>query len=326
MMHPIFNLTPANYSPHALHHHDQNFRETNCFSDLIIEIVHGLGCNPVACLGYTLAADFEGDQWTFGKPSFQDVFDLYGIRIEELSLYKPLLQQMITQVTRGAISLVEVDSYYLPDTLGTDYQTGHVKTTIGITHIDAANKAMRYFHNAAFSELTGEDFDGIFTAPIIAQAGYLPPYCEIVKLENLQVLPETLLKKQARASAYLHLKRRPKFNPIRQHKASMAAHQQEIIAGGFAAYHTYTFVALRQLGAAHQLGAQFLRWLDADNPNIAQAIIAFDTISNTAKTLVLKLARVANSGKPADLTAAFDEMANAWDSATAALNLAFENR
>ena len=58
----IFALTPESFLPHTLlHNHDQNFRETNCYSDLIIEIVNGFGLNPIACLGYTLAADFEID-------------------------------------------------------------------------------------------------------------------------------------------------------------------------------------------------------------------------------------------------------------------------
>ncbi|HAE99754.1 MAG TPA: DUF1839 domain-containing protein, partial [Methylophilaceae bacterium] len=89
----IFALTPETYQPHALHCHDQNFRETNCYSDLVIEIINGLGLNAVACLGYTLAADFEGDQWTFGKPSHHDLENLYGVRIEELSLYRALVDQ-----------------------------------------------------------------------------------------------------------------------------------------------------------------------------------------------------------------------------------------
>jgi hypothetical protein len=320
----IFDLTPETFTPHALHNHDQNFRETNCYSDLIIEIAQALGVNPIACLGYTLAADFEDDQWTFGKPSHHDLQTMYGMRVEELALYRALESQIVTQVRKGVISLVEVDSYHLPDTAGIDYRTGHVKTTIGISAIDPEHKTMHYFHNASFSRLEGEDYDGILTPLIANQTGYLPPYCEIIKLDQVRILPEETLRTIAFESARLHFSKRTGLNPITAHAKAMKAHQENIIAGGLPAYHAYTFVALRQLGASHQLGAHFLRWLDDQNPSFIEAANAFDVISTTAKTLVLKLARVANSGKLADLSAAFDEMAAQWQQAHTLLEKALK--
>ena len=319
----LLSLTPATFSPHVLHGFDQNFRETNCYGDLIIELVHGLGLEPTACLGYTLAADFEGDQWTFGKPSQHDLMQLYGIRIEELSLYRALVDQIVTQVERGSVPLLEADAYHLPDTAGIDYQANHVKTTIAITYINVADKTMRYFHNAAFAELSGDDFDGILQPLISAQKGYLPPYCEIAKLDYVSERSQTNLREIAFISAKIHLRKRQRHNPIALHAAAMQEHQQAIINGGLPAYHAYTFVALRQLGAAHQLGAHFLRWLNASDVNLIAAADAFEQISASAKMLVLKLARVSHSGKPADLTAIFDEMANQCDLASQHLEAAF---
>ena len=319
----LFNLTPAMFSPHTLHGFNQNFRETNCYGDLIIELVYSLGLEPTACLAYTLAVDFEGDQWTFGKPSSHDLMQLYGIRIEELSLYRSLMDQMVTQIQRGSVPLLEADAYHLPDTAGIDYLVNHVKTTIAITHIDAENKSLRYFHNAAFSELNGDDFDGVLRPLIGAQKGYLPPYCELAKLEMLKVLSQDELRAIAFTSAKFHLKKRPRINPIEQHGLVMAEHQQNMISGGQAFYHAYTFVALRQLGAAHQLGAHFLRWLNAEDENLKAAANAFEQISTAAKMLVLKLARVSHSAKPADLTVIFAEMAAQYELASQHLGAAF---
>ena len=318
----LFNLTPASFKPHVLHSFDQNFRETNCYGDLIIELVHGLGLEPTACLAYTLAADFEGDQWTFGKPSHQDLESLYGIRIEELSLYRRLIDQIVTQVQRGSIPLLEADAFHLPDTESIDYRTSHAKTTIAITYIDVVNKMLRYFHNATFAELKDDDFDGVLQPIISAQKGYLPPYCEMVKLDFVNKRPEKELREIAFFSAQFHFKKRPLKNPIQQHATAIEAHQKAIIEGGLPVYHAYTFVALRQLGSAHQLGAHFLRWLNADDINLIAAATAFEQISASAKMLVLKLARVSNSGKPADLTAIFAEMAEQYDTASGHLHLA----
>ncbi|MBC7757004.1 MAG: DUF1839 family protein [Bdellovibrio sp.] len=318
----LFELTPASFTPHVLHSFEQNFRETNCYADLVIELVHGLGLEPVACLGYTLAADFEGDQWTFGKPSHHDLESLYGIRIEELSLYRRLLDQIATQLQCGSVPLLEVDAFHLPDTAGIDYQTSHAKTTIAITYMDVANKTIRYFHNATFAELKDEDFDGLLMPLISAQKGYLPPYCEIVKLDFVKIRPAHELRAIAFKSAQFHLKKRPFKNPIERYGLGIEAHQQAIIAGGLPAYHAYTFVALRQLGSAHQLGAHFLRWLHADDVNLHIAATAFEQISATAKMLVLKLARVSNSGKPADFTTIFSEMSAQYEIASRHLKLA----
>ena len=325
-MKDVFSLTPGQFVPHTMHGFDQNFRETNCYIDLVVELVNAAGLDPVACLGYTLAADFEGDQWTFGKPSHHDLELLYGIRIEELSLYKSLTEQIVLQVGRQRVPLLEADAFYLPDTAGIDYQTSHAKTTIGITAIDVERKTLNYFHNAAFATLEGDDFTGVLNPPAAQYEGYLPPYCEYARMDEMVEHSPEKLKSLAFECARFHLNKRPTENPIRANAVAMVEHQNQIIAGGESAYHKYTFVALRQLGASHQFGAHFLRWLDSNNQSLVTAATAFDEISATAKTLVLKLARVAYSGKPADLSVAFETMAANWDLATSQLNIALTPR
>ena len=86
----VARLDPATYRRHAIHGEDRAWPETNCYTDLIVEMAHALGLDPVAMLPYTLAVDFEGDQWTFFKPCFAELYDLYGFDIQELAISRPL--------------------------------------------------------------------------------------------------------------------------------------------------------------------------------------------------------------------------------------------
>src|SRR6185312_4334966 len=63
----VFGLNAATYSPHDLHRTERIWLETNCYVDLWIELLHTLKLDPVASMAFTLAMDFEGDQWTFFK-------------------------------------------------------------------------------------------------------------------------------------------------------------------------------------------------------------------------------------------------------------------
>ncbi len=309
----LFELVPAAHTPHALHASDRAFRETNCYADLWIEVLHALGLDPRACLACTLASDFEGDQWTFFKPSHADLEALYGIRVEELSLYRPLAEHVEAQLARLRMPLVEVDAFFLPDTSGSDYRRAHVKTTIGIAAIDRAGRRLRYFHNAAFAELEGEDFDGLFRLGGEEDAAHLPPYCEIAKFDRARALPARELRERSIELARRHLAARPAGDPFAAHAAAIGAHVARIAEGGLPAYHAYGFVAIRQLGAAAELGASYLLFVDdgARGP-AGEAADDLLAVAQTAKTLILKLARVAGAGRAPDLSGSFAEMSTAY--------------
>jgi hypothetical protein len=314
----IFELDPRAFTPHALHGHDRDFRESNCYIDLWIGMLHGYGLDPHACLAVTLASDFEGDQWTFFKPSHSDLSRLYGVRVEELTLWRPLVEQVRAQLDRKRIPLVEMDSFFLPDTAASDYKRNHVKTTIGISFMDEATRTLRYFHNAGFYELTGDDFDGIFRIGTQNAPDYLPPYCEIAKADRAVARDPAELRALSRELARTYFELRPAVNPVRAHADQLAAHLQWIVAGGLPVYHGYSFAAMRQLGANFEFAARYLRWLSNDGL-LAEAATAFGQLSAQAKMLILKLARVANTRKPTDLSPAFAEMARAWDDGMARL-------
>jgi hypothetical protein len=308
----IFGLDPRAYQPHPLHGFERDFRESNCYIDVFIEVLHALGLEPIACLGFTLASEFEGDQWTFFKPSHADLELLYGVRVEELTLWRPLVEQVRVQLARKRLPLVEVDAHYLPDTAASDYRRQHVKTTVAITHIDEPARRLRYFHNAGFYELEGDDFDGLFRIGAPEREDYLPPYCEIIKPERAHARDPLELRAVSRELARRYLALRPPENPVRAHAAQLQEHLDWIAQGGLPTYHGYSFAAMRQLGANFELTSAYLRWLGGDAP-LAEAAHAFAEISRISKMLILKLARFANTKRMDYPGESFEEMARAWE-------------
>ena len=210
-----------------------------------------------------MTQDFEGDQFTFFKVPLEDLESLYGLRVTELAIYDRVENHIAEQIGRQRLSLVEVDSYYLPDTQGTSYRTGHGKTTVAVNRIDIQGRSMDYFHGLGLHRLQGEDFDGIFH--MNAAEGALPflPYTEFVKFPDK--LPS---KKQIVAGAEdllrRHLARRPERNPVRAFATEFPGQVEAIAERPFGFFHLYAFNTLRQLGANFELFSSHLEWLAAN--------------------------------------------------------------
>ncbi|MCB1212602.1 MAG: DUF1839 family protein, partial [Verrucomicrobiales bacterium] len=157
-MKQIFPIDATCYERHRIHTQERNWAETNCYVDVWIELLHAWGFEPIAALPFTVGIDFEGDQWTFFKFPLSDLRELYGLDVNELALWRPIASHLDEQIERGNPVLIELDSYYLPDTMGTAYQREHVKTTVAAVQLDVANQRLGYFHGQGFYELSGDDF------------------------------------------------------------------------------------------------------------------------------------------------------------------------
>ncbi len=313
----IWGLDPSAYSVHELHQQNRNFVESNCYIDIWVELIHALNRPVYPVLAFTLAMDFEGDQWTFYKPSFADLSVLYGFDVQEMYLWGSLPEQVLKQLQGHKIVLLEADAFYLPDTLETDYQKNHVKTTIGIESINLQNKTLNYFHNAGFYRLSGEDFDGVFHLNKPKPEGYLPPYCEYVKLNTGEPLDDEAFLQQARAVFNFYLHRIPKSNPIEKFGYAFESQMVELCEQGLDIYHQYAFGSLRQLGSGYEFTAYCLRQLQiAEGHNQYEAAAnELDGISQLAKALILKGARMVNRKALKNVSADFAEMAQSWQSA-----------
>ncbi|HMN45926.1 MAG TPA: DUF1839 family protein [Povalibacter sp.] len=279
-------LDPAGYRAHALHDAARNWPETNCYVDLWIEILHVLGFDPYPALAFTVLQDFEGDQFTFFKFPPEDLAALYGLRVQELAIYDSVERHTLEQLQRGRLVLIEVDSYYLPDTRGTSYRTTHGKTTIGVNLLDPSGRRLHYFHNAGYFSLEGEDYDGVFRELPPQQF----PYVEFVKIDP-RATPASLLA-QSLQLLRAHLQHRPAVNPLRQYRERFASHGTVLAERPLDYFHLYAFNVLRQLGANFELLSSYLDWLGAQGePSLEAARRASLGIAVHAKTLQFQLAR-----------------------------------
>ncbi|MEQ8483707.1 MAG: DUF1839 family protein [Pseudomonadales bacterium] len=317
----VIDVDTGRHSASLLNTSDRDWPETNCYVDVWIELLQTLGLEASACLPFTLATDFEDDQWMFFKPPLADLEALYGIRVEELTLWRSLAAHCVAQVAAGKLPLVEVDAFYLPDTRATDYRTNHTKTSIAINAIAPESGELGYFHNRGYHQLDGDDFDGLFRLEAPPLAGYLPPYCEILKIDRLHRLDDRELRARSLELVRHHLGRAPARNPIDRFRDGIDEHLAWVLERDLEAYHAYVFASVRQCGAAFECAETLMHWLgNAADPAWARVAEHFGTISRTSKTLVMKLARIVNSGQMRDLSGHFDAMAAAWTDAYGGLH------
>jgi hypothetical protein len=302
-------LDPDRYVPHALHAKERMWPETNCYVDLWIEVLASSGCVPEAMLGFTLTQDFEGDQFTFFKVPLEDLEQLYDIRVTELAIFDSVEDHVCEQIARGRLCLVEMDSFFMPDTQGVGYRQEHGKTTVGINRLDVTNRVMDYFHNGGFFRLDGEDFDGVLQRNLPEAALPFLPYTEFAKFPksptsaaHQRQTAETLLRR--------HFSRRPETNPIAAFAAVFPTQVEAVAERPFGHFHKYAFNTLRQFGANFELLANHLAWLDetAHAPAIAEAL----TISECGKTVQFQLARAVTRKKFEPLATALDPAIAAW--------------
>ncbi len=303
-------LDPDSYIPHALHDQERMWPETNCYVDLWIEVLAASGLLPEAMLGFTLTQDFEGDQFTFFKVPLEDLEQLYDIRVTELAIFDTVESHVSEQIARSRLCLVEMDSFFMPDTQGVGYRQEHGKTTVGINRLDVNDRVMDYFHNGGFFRLEGADFDGVFQHDL--PEGTLPflPYTEFAKFPQTQ---PSIAHQRTTAAALLrrHFARRPDENPIAEF-ASVFPRQVEAVAERpFGYFHKYAFNTLRQFGANFELLASHLAWLD--EPAYRSASGEALKISECAKTVQFQLARAVTRKKFDPLATALDPAIAAWD-------------
>ena len=302
------------YQPHSLHSPQQVWVEKNCYVDVWIELLHALRLEPAAAMGFTLGVDFEGDQWTFFKPPLTDLRTLYGIDVQELTVWRPLLEHARHYLAAGKLISTEADAFWLPDTAGTDYRRQHTKTTIILNAIDADNQRLGYFHNAGYFELTGEDFRSLFRLGAPLDPGFMPLYAELIRPERLVRLSADELCARATDLLRGHFAHRPSANPLLRFGAHVDAEFKQIQTQGLAHYHAWAFATIRQCGAAFDLAAAHLRWLAGlTDDRWLPAAESFEQISQGCKTLVLKAARAVNSGRALDAAPMISQMARSWD-------------
>jgi hypothetical protein len=314
----LLALEPAGYEPHWLHSGERAYLETNCYADVLIELLHARGAEPVAALGCTLRIDFEGDQWTFFKPPPEELELLFGVDVHEMQPYRPLPQQAAEQIADGRTLIVELDSWHLPDTAATSYRREHVKTSVAVAAIDCVGKRMRYFHAAGLYELSGEDYRGVFRIGRPYSEDVLPPYTELVRFDAGPCLQGPELRDAALELLRGHLARRPASNPFERFAAQLERDLPRLLDGDAEDYHAYAFATVRMAGSAFEVAASHAEWLLAERA--APAAEALARIVEGCKVLSFKLARRRDFQPEETLSA----LAGAWEQAMARLDDALD--
>lgn len=318
-MKQVIALDPHAYERHAIHGEGRIWAETNCYMDVWIELLHSLGHQPIAALPCTLAIDFEGDQWTFFKFPLADLLELYGLDVQELALWRPLDFHIEEQVGRGRPVLVELDSFFLPDTAGAAYGQSHVKSTVAVVEIDATRRHLGYFHNQGYHHLDGEDYLDVLRLGNRRDPSILAPYAEFVKIRPRQTGDPRELLPRSLHLLRKHLALLPAENPFPRFRRRFEIELPRLLEEDMEGFHQYSFANLRQYGACFELAQTYLHWLASHGETgLDEAALSFRAIAESAKALQFQLARAVSRRRALDL-APLDAMAESWQRATMAL-------
>lgn len=320
----MLSLDPDRYQRHALHAEERDWVEKNCYIDIWIEVLHAQGLEPLAMLPFTVALDFEGDQWTFFKPPHGELWDLYGVDVQEMTVWRPLLEHVVLHTAVGKLVSTEADAFFLPDTRGTDYRAQHTKTTIIAVEIDVERRRLGYFHNAGYFTLEGDDFAGLFRLNAPRDPAYMPLFAELIRTDRVRRSAPEDLRRKAAALLRRHTARMPAANPVEAFAARFAAELPRLQEEGLGFYHAYAFATVRQLGAAAELASLFLRWLNepAGDGTVAEVSDAYARVSSAMKALILKGARAVNAKRSTDFAPLFQPAIADWARASQLLRAA----
>ncbi|MGH9557605.1 MAG: DUF1839 family protein [Bryobacteraceae bacterium] len=314
----LFGLDPGAYTPSALHGPDRVFRETNCYVDLWIELLHAQGIDPGSAMSFACATQFEGDQWTFFKPPPELLLRLYGIDVHEMQLYRPIADHVVEQIRACRSVIIEADSFYLPDRVDTSYRSVHEKSSIAIEAMDPGAHLLRYFHGAGYYELSGEDYCGVFRIGREYSVDVLPPYVEIARFDAGPRRSGDALMDEACVILREQVTRMTARNPWLDFGRRLCRDLPGLLAGSDRDYHVYAFATLRQCGAAFECAKSFVDWLR--NPPCRESKAASEALDrqvNQAKTLLFKLAR----RRPFDPLPFIEAAAADWEITMRALDL-----
>jgi hypothetical protein len=315
-------LDAATYPRHALHDPARAWPETNCHTDLFVELLHALGREPLAGLGMTVAQDFEGDQFTFFKMAMGDLEAMFGLDVQELSIYRPLVDHIEEHAGRGRIVLVEVDAHFLPDTRGVTYRTDHSKTTIAVNRFERDAAKLGYFHNAGYFEAEGADVEALFAYGSVPRP-VLPPYVEFVKVAG-PGLKGRALRDAAIERFAAHWARRPAENPVDAYRAALPGHLAWLATEPPCSFHPYAFNTARQFGANVSLLGAHLGWLASEGiGGLTEATALCERMAGGMKTFQFLLARALARKKADGLDATLETVARDYDRAMDEIGRAF---
>ncbi|WP_186304520.1 DUF1839 family protein [Kocuria palustris] len=313
----VVGLSAAGFEQHRLHRDESVWSNTNCYLDVWIELLHGLGHAPEPMFAAAVAAAAQTTQFEFLKVEHRDLEEVYGIRVGEHDIWLGLQEQVLQQLDAGHAMLIEADAFWLPDTRGVSYGIEHTKTSIVVLAADPPAQELVYLHNEGLHRLGGEDFDRVL-GPGRADGIVPSPYTELIRLDGLRSPDEVDAVAATRRLLRLHASRAPRENPAEQLMAILRARFEWLGGRGMDGYHALCFETTRQLGVVAMLAAEACR--HAQDPALETAAQNWTAVSEEAKGLQFQLARVARGRASASIEATMGSIADRWAAAAGALS------
>lgn len=323
-------LLHSTRTTHLIHEAEAVWSQTNCYTDVWIGLLHGLGADVRPVLASAVAADCQEHQWEFYKPEHRDIEELYGIRVGEVDIWRGLERQVVEALQRGDTMSLEADAYWLPDTDGTSYQTTHSKTTIVPVAVNPARGYLEYLHNDGLFALDGEDYQHVVGD--LRSEGIVPaPYTELIRLDGFRRGEGTLARgvsphEESQRLLVFHGARRPTTNPMVRFSQAVYEAEQELIGllergtdqeQVQERFHAASFEITRQCGVAAQLAGYAV---ESVSPEAKEK---FDEVSRTARMIQFKLGRAA-FGRASKSEALLRQINQAWFQAQQLLTEALE--
>nr|WP_315597741.1 DUF1839 family protein [uncultured Cupriavidus sp.] len=305
---------------HALHGGNPVWSHANRHIDLWVELLHGWEFEPIAALPFTVALDFEGDQFTSSNIPSADLERLYGIVKDELSTYGRLEAHVAAQTNRGNAVLLEVDNYQLPQPAGV-YRRQHARACIAIDVLVPEATAVGYYHHDGYHTASGDDYLAIFRTPAHETMWGVAtfPQAEVVRRRFSAQSADGLM----RTSLDLlreHLARRPRENPIRAFRAAFPAHLEQLMARGEPNFQIYAASVLRQLGANFELLGRYVRWLVMNGQVLPDSVAeACYTMASEAMVMQFRLMRAVISHKSDSCQDCLEQLEMAYQGTVPAL-------
>ena len=302
-------LSPEGFRQHPMHREESVWSNTNCYLDVWIELLHGLGHAPEPLFAAAVAATAQGTQFEFLKVDHRDLEEVTGIRVGEHDIWLGLQEQVMLQLEAGNPMLIEADAFWLPDTRGVSYGQEHTKTSIVVLHADPEAGELVYLHNEGLHRLDGADLDHVLGAG--RSQGIVPsPYTELVSLAGLRDPLEVDSAAQTRRLLRLHAARAPESNPVAELMDILRSRFDWLGETGMDGYHALCFETTRQLGVVAMLAAAACR--HAEVPELVPAAQAWSAVSEEAKGMQFQLARLARGRRSSALAATMDSAVQHW--------------
>lgn len=313
---PVAGLTADGFRQHAVHRQDSVWSNTNCYLDVWIELLHGLGRRPEPLFAAAVAADTVVEQFEFLKVDHRDLEQVHGIRVGEYDVWRTLIEHVLTQMRAGNLMIVEADAHWLPDTRGVSYGIEHTKTSIVPLHVDAADRHLVYLHNEGLHELGGEDFDHVLGE---ARAGGIvpAPYVELVRMDRLTPADDDAARAHTVRLLRQHTLRAAQQNPAETLMDLLRSRFDWLAEAGMDGYHALCFETTRQLGVVALLAASAVRFSAVDQ--LRPAADAFERVSAESKGLQFQLARVARGRRSSSLETTMATISEQWGAAATVL-------